>query len=304
MRLLFIFIDGLGLGKSEPINPFYGIDTPGISALLNGKSFIADSAGYSGRKATLLSLDATLGISGLPQSATGQAAIFTGVNAAAYLGGHFNGFPNEKLRKIIAAKGIFRQLKSQGYKVTFANAYRPPFFEMLQKGLPGNHYSCSTLMTYYGGLNFFGLDDLKEGRALFMDITNDILKKMGLKVPLITPEEGAKRLAYIAGNYDFTLFEYFLSDLAGHTADLSEARKVITMLDRFISSLVKYVNFRDTMLLVTSDHGNLEDLTTSDHTLNEVPALLVGDIKMRQNVSPGLRDITGILNAVNIILQG
>jgi 2,3-bisphosphoglycerate-independent phosphoglycerate mutase len=303
LRLLFIFIDGLGLGKSEPVNPFYGMATPGLSALLDGKDFVADSAGYGGLKASLLSLDATLGVNGLPQSATGQASIFTGINAAAYLGGHLNGFPDQKLRRLLAVKGIFRQLKRKGYKVTFANAYRPPFFELLQRGLPGNRYSCSTLISYYGGLNFYDLEDLKTGRALFMDITNDMISRMGFEVPLITPEEGAARLSVIARNYDFTLFEYFLSDLAGHMADLSEARRVIAILDRFLGALVETVDFRDTILLVTSDHGNLEDLTTRNHTMNKVPALLVGNKKKRDEVTPGLRDITSISDAVYKILQ-
>ena len=303
MRLLFIFIDGVGLGTNEPGNPFADMETPGLAAILDGRSLTDDSAGYSGPRASLMGLDATLGIPGLPQSATGQASIFTGINAAALLGGHLNGFPEQKLRILLAEKGLFRQLKSKGFRVLFANAYRPHFFEHLQRGLPGNRYSCSTLITYYGGLPFHSLNDLKAGRALYMDITNDILQRMGFDVPLITPEDGAVRLAGISRGYDFCLFEYFLSDLAGHMADQAEAGRVIGILDRFLAALSEEVDPENTMLVVTSDHGNLEDLSRRDHTRNRVPALLIGDAGLRRFLKPGLNDLTDILPAVQAALE-
>ena len=40
-----------------------------------------------------------LGIEGLPQSATGQTALFTGINAAQLLGRHLFGFPNQPFRR-------------------------------------------------------------------------------------------------------------------------------------------------------------------------------------------------------------
>jgi 2,3-bisphosphoglycerate-independent phosphoglycerate mutase len=297
LRLLFIFIDGVGLGLEQPDNPFYTTETNGISAILGGRRLTVSAAGFCGEQASLCSLDATMGVPGLPQSATGQAAIFTGLNAPAHLGSHLNGFPDHKLRKLLAAKGLFRQLKSNHHKVIFANAYRPPFFDLLRRGLLGNHYSCSTLITYYGGLPFFSLSDLVAGRALFMDITNDILQKMGFDVPLITPEEGAGRLLAISNNYDFTLFEYFLSDLAGHMADQSEAKRVIQILDRFIGTLAAKINFDDTMLIIASDHGNLEDLSNRVHTLNKVPALLVGNRDLRLQLQPEMHDLTDLLPA-------
>jgi 2,3-bisphosphoglycerate-independent phosphoglycerate mutase len=302
LRLLFIFIDGVGLGLEQPDNPFHTIKTSGISAILEGKSLTASAAGFCGEQASLCSLDATLGIPGLPQSATGQAAIFTGLNAPEYLGGHLNGFPDYKLRKLLATKGLFRQLKSDHYKVVFANAYRPPFFDLLRRGLLGNHYSCSTLVTYYGGLPFFSLKDLEAGHALFMDITNDILQKMGFEVPLITPEQGAERLLEISKGYDFTMFEYFLSDLAGHMADQAEAKKVILILDRFIGTLAAKMNFDDTMLVIASDHGNLENLSGRVHTLNEVPALLVGSRELRLQIQHQLHDLTDLLPAFKKML--
>jgi len=303
LRSLFIFIDGIGLGKGDSDNPFVSIDTPGISRVLGGRRLTADAVNHSGPLATLLGLDAVMSVPGLPQSATGQASIFTGVNASAFLGGHLNGFPNEALRKLLASRGWFKQLKNAGFRVSFANAYRPPFFELLRRGLPGNRYSCSTLITYYGGLHFHGLDDLRAGRALYMDITNNILQRMGYDAPLITPEEGADRLLNISRFYHFTLFEYFLSDLAGHLGDHSEACRVINDLDRFIGTLYELVDPEEELIIITSDHGNLEDLACKDHTLNRVPALLIGDPLLRHDLKPRLSDLTDLLPAVRKTLQ-
>ncbi len=303
MRLLFIFVDGIGLGPNEQGNPFADNKTPGISSLLNGSDLTIETAGFSGSKASLIGLDAVMGVSGLPQSATGQASIFTGHNAPAYIGYHQNGFPGAKLRRLLSDKGVFRQLKESDYRVNFANAYRPAFFEMLKRGLPGNSYSCSTLITYYGGLPFYGLQDLKKGQALYMDITNNILRRMGFAVPLITPEQGASHLLEISKKYDFCMFEYFLSDLAGHMGDQNEAKRVLSDLDRFISTICSGIDQSETFLMMASDHGNLEYLSSREHTDNPVPLLMVGSSKIRDSVTPLMKELKDILTAIYMILE-
>jgi 2,3-bisphosphoglycerate-independent phosphoglycerate mutase len=298
LRLLFIFLDGVGLGADLPSNPFVSNSTPGLDYILEGRALSAASSGFNGQKATLLGLDAVLGVSGLPQSATGQASIFTGSNAPAYLGSHANGFPGAKLRRLLATRGIFRELKRKGFNPFFANAYRPPFFELLKRGLPGERYSCSTLVVYYGGLTFNTFEDLNSGKALFMDITNELPQKMGYDLPLITPEEGAHRLIEISSNYDFTMFEYFLTDLAGHMGEEKETRRVISIVDRFIGALARAVDPDQTLLIMTSDHGNIEDLSTKEHNLNQVPALLIGKSHLRKTLAPQLKDLTDLMPAV------
>ncbi len=298
MKLILLFIDGVGLGADAAENPFFALKTPGLDTILEGRRFTATTAGFSGSQATLLGLDATLGIPGLPQSATGQAAIFTGINASAYLGSHLNGLPNFKLRGLLALRGLFRRFQQTGYRVCFANAYRPQFFELLAKGLPGEHYSCSTLITYYGGLNFFSLVDLQSGGAVYMDITNSLLINQDYDLPQITPEEGALRLLAMSGNYDFCLFEYFLSDLAGHQGESEQARQVIDTLDRFLGTLAKQVDPGDTFLMVCSDHGNLEDSSVNDHTCNEVPLLMIGDPELRHLIGTTTDNLTQLLTAI------
>lgn len=302
MRVVMIFLDGIGLGENTPANPFVLTATPRLRALLGGVPLTRERTGYCRGGVALAGLDAVLGVDGLPQSATGQAAIFTGQNAPRLLGRHLHGFPNRALRELLATAGIFGCLKEKGYSVTFLNAYRPPFFTFLARGLPGVRYSCSTLISYYAGLPFRSLEDIKQGRALYMDITNVLLNRAGYAVPQITPEEGGSRLAALSAAYDFSLFEFFLSDLAGHLASREEACAVIGTLDRFIGAAVAGLDKEETLLIVTSDHGNLEDLSHREHTRNPVPALLVGPEALLERAVRGLKDLTDILPLIQNVL--
>ena len=83
------------------------------------------------RDAAVARVDACLGIAGRPQSATGQATLFTGVNAAAHLGQHLHGFPNAKLRQLLAAESVFCKVGAAGGRATFANAYPRPYLSYL-----------------------------------------------------------------------------------------------------------------------------------------------------------------------------
>ncbi len=297
MSIIFVFVDGVGLGEEEQKNPFFTTATPFFSSLLGRNKLTREAAGKDYEHATLLALDAGLALEGLPQSATGQTALFTGFNAAQIIGCHLNGFPNRQLRGILAEHGIFLQLKRRLLEGTFANAYRPDIFAALQDGLQG-YYSCSTLITYYGGLTFRSLDDLRRGEAVYMDITNVVLKRLGFDLPLIAPQEAGLRLAGIARHFSFTLFEYFLTDIAGHNRNGAFAAETVATLDVFLGALAQNLG-ADDLLLLTSDHGNLEDLSTKTHTLNPVPALVVGPKRQRLvELLAGEGSITAVTPAI------
>ena len=86
MRIVFLFIDGVGLHAPAPDNPVNPEVCPTLCRL------IAQHA---------VPIDACLSMPGLPQSATGQATMFTGVNAPVFMGRHCEGFPGPSLRKKI-----------------------------------------------------------------------------------------------------------------------------------------------------------------------------------------------------------
>src|SRR6266508_5776824 len=96
MLVLFIFLDGIGLGENNPeTNPFARAKMPNLNRLLDGRSLLKDSAPFHGEHASLLAIDPAVGISGLPQSATGQAILLTGKNIPAELGYHYGPKPNQ-----------------------------------------------------------------------------------------------------------------------------------------------------------------------------------------------------------------
>ncbi len=301
-KVLFLFIDGLGLGKGTEHNPLATMLTPGLHKILGGASLTMENSGREGQNFLLLELETGLGVAGRPQSATGQATLFTGENAAAILGYHLKGFPNRELHLLLKRAGIFKRLLAEGFNVTFANAFRPQFFDSLSQG--NRSFSCSTMLNYYAGLSFRTIEDVKSGRAIFMDITNESLQQMGYSVPLISPEEAAHRLAEIVQENDLTLFEYFLTDLAAHSGDMSSIFKVLEHLDRLLAALHDYLK-GDVLLLLTSDHGNIEDMRSDDHTTNPVPALIYGNGKNSFVSSTSkMNSITDITPSIISYLQG
>ncbi len=284
----------MGLGEDDSSNnPFIFTATPNISREMGGLLLCKKSVGYFGKKVSLLGLDATLGVAGLPQSATGQTALFTGLNAPLMLNGHINRHPTPELKELLRRAGILKILKEDGFRPVFINAYRPIFFDGLSAGLHGSH-SCSTMMNYYAGLPFRTLKDIESGDALYMDITNEYLAGTGYPLKKISPARAAETLLNISKKYDFTFFEFFLSDVAGHLAEKEHAAKIVTTLDLFLGTVIKNINSETTLLIITGDHGNLEDLSHKDHTLNPVPAILTGPEEWRRKALSELRDITHV----------
>ncbi|HEY9807154.1 MAG TPA: hypothetical protein V6D04_11335, partial [Candidatus Obscuribacterales bacterium] len=90
-RFIFLFLDGVGLGAAKATNPLAAIAAMPFLAKLLGRPLVA---GQTTHQAQVLcqAIDATLGVPGLPQSATGQTALFTGCNAPAFLGRHQSAF--------------------------------------------------------------------------------------------------------------------------------------------------------------------------------------------------------------------
>ena len=126
MRFIFIFIDGVGIGKSNGNNPFLSAD-PGILRLWEGSV-------YDNNGITLKPIDPLLGIPGIPQSATGQTTIFTGINIPGLLSKHIGSFPNKLMRKVIREENLLLKIDNSGKKVKFVNAY--PHHSEIFSGIP------------------------------------------------------------------------------------------------------------------------------------------------------------------------
>lgn len=219
-----------------------------------------------------------LGVSGVPQSATGQTTLLAGVNAQQILGKHLTGFPNEILREVLLEKSILKMLTDLGLAARFLNAFRPRFWELTrQRQLT---LSATTVATLAANLPFFTLDDVRAGRSIYQEFTNAELKARGFDLDPLTPAEAGRILGRASRDLDFTLYEYFQSDKAGHSGDIDRSCTELVKLDSFMTALLEELSEdlgTDTLVLVTSDHGNLEDATTRRHTLNPVPLMGWGD---------------------------
>jgi hypothetical protein len=282
MAILFLFIDGLGIGRRGPHNPFSRVPSHVLSPLGGDRGSIP----CGGR---MVPLDATLGVPGLPQSATGQTSLLTGVNAQGLLGRHLQGFPNATLRALIAGHGLLKRALAYG-PAAFANAYTPVWFETKVK----RRESVTTVMTRAAGLPLRDLEDLRAGRAVYQDFTNQLLIERGYDVPALSPEAAGERLAGLLKGHCLLLYEYFRTDLVGHTADPQAGEVEVKRLDAFLQGVLSALDLSRDLVLLTSDHGNLEDCGTPSHTQNPVPAFLWGDrpplgeLKAITDITPAL----------------
>ncbi|MFN2530568.1 MAG: alkaline phosphatase family protein [Pyrinomonadaceae bacterium] len=264
--VLLFFIDGLGIGTRGPHNPLDNLSEAAPLAIFQNE--IAEAC-FNGIVAPT---DPRLGVAGRPQSASGQTTILTGVNAPSILGHHKQGFPNRHLLKIIAEHSIFRRLREKQIEsITFANAYTSQFFTQRPRWV-----SATTAAVEAANIPFRNVNDLRSDRALYQDFTNRVLIERGEDVLPRTPDEAASVLAQITNENRFTLYEFFITDKIGHTQDFEKARAVVPQLARFIRQLLAQLDLSRTTVILTSDHGNIEDLATRNHTLNDVPTIVWG----------------------------
>jgi len=264
--VLLFFIDGLGIGTRGPHNPLDGLAGAEPLGIFQNETAKVPFDGI------IVPTDATLGVAGRPQSASGQTTILTGVNAPAAIGHHKQGFPNQALLDIIREHSIFLQLKRAGVKpIIFANTYTKRFFEARPRWV-----SATTAAVEAADLTFNTVEDLQAGRAIYHDFTNELLRERGERVGERTPEEASEVLARIVRDHRFTLYEYFITDKIGHAQDADAAARVLMKLATFIRTLLSSLNLKETTVILTSDHGNIEDLSIRTHTLNPVPTIIWG----------------------------
>ncbi len=294
MRVIFIFIDGIGLGSNNPeINPFIRFDLPIINQLF-GASLSQEIAPILRPECCLVPIDATLGVAGLPQSATGQAAILTGLNTARIMGRHIQAFPGPELTKLIVDSNIMKRLTACEMPVTSANMYSPDYLELVAKRK--RRHSAITLAALSTGMPLRSLSEIRNGQAVYQDITNEMLPNLGIdSIPQAAPKQAAINLVNISRKYFFTIFEYFQTDRAGHKQDWLHAEQIIKVLDEFIGNVYSILP-ADTLLLVTSDHGNFEDMSVKTHTVNKVPLIALG-VKAQETIHK-ITDLTGITPAI------
>ena len=258
MKVIYLFIDGVGIRAPAADNPLNKEVCPTLLRLIGRHS---------------KPIDACLGVEGLPQSATGQATMFTGVNCAAAIGRHLEGFPSAELRKIIEEGNLFLELKKRNRRVRFADAY---LADDVSEIAARRFKSVTTVMALTAPESVSTTADLMADRALMQDLTRETIQDRYPDIPIVSPQRAAEHLFRLALVNDFTLYEFFQTDVSGHSMDYARACAVLRTYDRFLAALVRCTEAAGITLVMTADHGNIEAIGERGHTRNPVPFVVFG----------------------------
>lgn len=282
MSVFFLFLDGVGVGDPGPFNP------------LDRHLGFLDSFSQLPKSHSLCrSLDANLDVEGLPQSGSGQTALFTGVNVARSLGRHFGPYPHSSFKPVLDEKGLFKQWLRSGQKAEFINAFPEGFLEWCERK---KRWATISYMVKSAGLDLNGVEKVGAGEAVTAEITQKVWKeKFYPDLEVITPDEASQRVVRRLEHTDLLLMEFYLTDKAGHTQSREKADEVLNLLDAFLSSLLSHMDLSRHTLLITSDHGNLEDLSVKTHTRNPVPLLVAGKSCNHFRSAESILDVTPLL---------
>ncbi|TVQ67369.1 MAG: hypothetical protein EA360_02380 [Balneolaceae bacterium] len=293
MAVLFVFLDGVGIGMKGGMNP---LSNP---ALRSFSWFTKCDGLHSGCNEQLSEnhlfkrVDANLNVEGYPQSGTGQTTLFTGINASERIGKHFGPYPHSALKPLLTEESLFRKMIKRGKSPFFLNAYPDIFFK---KSESRNRWSCTTLMTRGAGIPLNSVKDVKNGKAVTAEIIQNAWREqLHPEVPEIEPEEASERALNALLNYDLVLYEYYLTDKAGHSKELAIAERILRPLDRFLFKIISDLKESDT-LIITSDHGNIENMDVKTHTRNPVPLFVKGQCSFFKNVNSIAEITPSILN--------
>lgn len=275
-HLLFIFMDGVGIGSDDPTsNPFLDARLPHWGALTGGRwPTASEPSPRIGVHATVRGADATLGVPGIPQSGTGTTALLTGENAPARLGRHSGPYVPRELRELLDERNLLTRVASAGGRVTFANAFPTFYFDRLERG-KARKTAC-TRAALGAGVALRTHEALAAGEALSPWLTNERWNRFLPEIPIITPRDAGRNLGRLALTHEVTLFEYFESDHRGHRNDIARARAALERVDDFIGGILEVLSPERDLLVIASDHGNFEAQEHGDHTTNPVLVTLRG----------------------------
>lgn len=279
-HILLIFLDGIGLGEDDPAtNPFAVANTPTLNALANGHRWVRKTGKQVSDRAVFIPTDPRMDVPGKPQSASGQAAILTGLNIPQLIGEHYGPRPNQPIREILHQTNFFKQVVAHKMTAALIEAYPPPFHESINSGK--RLRSSYQLALHEAGLPLFGEESIYSGTALAVDWTGEGWRThLGYTdTPIYTPQEAGRKMVEIAQNYNFAFFSHWMTDTIGHRGTLEEAVKMLETFDAVMASALEVWDDKHGLMVITSDHGNMEDMSHKKHTESDVPTVVIGKAK-------------------------
>jgi 2,3-bisphosphoglycerate-independent phosphoglycerate mutase len=281
MHILLLFLDGIGLGNDDPnVNPFAIAKMPNLIALTNGKRWLHGIGRQESERAIFIPTDPRMGVPGRPQSGSGQAAILTGKNVPQIIGEHYGPKPNLATRELLAEDNFFKQVVAHGKKAALLDAYPPMWHHDHDRGK--SLRSSYQQAAFEAGQRLFGLEDLKAGKAVTPEWTNDAWRTY-LKLadtPVYTAHEAGELLVKLSRDYDFAMHSHWMTDMVGHRGPFKRGVELLELFDNVMAGVLDTWNDDEGLVIITSDHGNMEEIGNRNHTENDVPTLVIGSEKM------------------------
>jgi hypothetical protein len=306
-HLLIFFVDGVGLGVNDAAtNPFVEANLPNLNGLLGEGWYLRPDHGGPGRltsdRISLVSTDPNMDIQGRPQSATGQATILTGRNVPQLVGEHYGPKPNPAVAAIVKESNLFQEVIDSGGTAALITPYPQGYFDAIESGK--RLLSSVPLAAVSAGLDLMTADDLRAGRAVSPGFTGQGWQDyLGYDdIPIQSLFESGQSIARIARDHQFTFFEHWPSDRSGHRGPIDEASRHLEMIDAALGGLFASWNCDEDLLIITSDHGNIEEKNHRQHSRNPVPTILYGKdhniyvdwIENLADIASVVRDFLGI----------
>lgn len=273
LKVAWLMLDGVGITNFHDQHPFQNQVTPTLTKLgISSVKHVSETEFVSHP------IDATLGVEGLPQSGTGQTTLLTGVNAAKVMGRHYGPWPGPSLKPLLE-QSLPVQLFKAGLTVRLANHYPERYLEAIESGKRKLN-AIAYAMTLAGAKLEHGIPPMLTNPENSNGTSLEQVKVWG--------EE------FMRGQANLTIFDAWWSDHLGHHGSLLEAQDHVRRLEAFVSGALE-ARADDTLFLVTSDHGNFEDVGIKTHTFAPVPLVAIGRGALEfKNVT----DLTGVAPAL------
>jgi hypothetical protein len=235
---------------------------------------------------------------GLPQSATGQASLITGKAVPQMIGKHWGPKPNRETQSVLDEGTLFSTLIERGYTAALLNAYPQGYFDGINSGK--RMYSAIPHGVTGAGLKLKTRQDLNDGLALSADFTGKAWRDhLGYSdYPVMEENAAGHKLAELTASYDLAFFEYWLSDMVGHRQEEENALALMESFDGVLGGLLEAWDDQAGLILITSDHGNMEDMGTRRHTAAQVPGLVIGAPELRTKFFEDLNSLADVTPAI------
>ncbi len=161
----------------------------------------------------------------------------------------------------------------------------------------------------YAHVTFFfngGVEEPYENESRLL-IPSPKVKTYDLQPQMSAPEVGDAVLKAIDEGYDFIVVNFANGDMVGHTGNFEAAIKAVEAVDREIGKILKSAKENDYSVIITSDHGNCEEMVDSEgniltnHTVGDVWAFVVDDEVKEliphgglDNIAPTVLELMGL----------